>query len=588
MITGLPADIVAVQNSGHRVEAHLYTRTPAPATGWLELKVIEATVTYDAAGSWPGRSLDAVVLLETDGNENVTESIDVKLVDWGHAPLSVFGSWIKAEQWVYRLDNSPPIIVPWGVYRVDELSIDPLNGQVRITAPDASAQIADRPFVTVNQGRVLATESIQTKMGRILTDVFAGITPWWTSLIDYGGLADKTFGGRGGQYVEYARLDALTSLTIRLQSGWRPICPRSGPVIKLIQPGRSSDPSYVTAGVNLIFDDFSDVINRQDLFNEVVLTYEVTQPDSFGQTRTQQRRVIAQYVDAGEELAGTGPFGWVTRESVQVDIPTGTANPDQYVKDKALEVMGRSFSASRIVTVKSGPIYGLEQGDPVYVQVRSKDDSEAIRRLGTLVGATIPLNAAQGQPWELQLAMTDTLDPGWRPRYLGPYADSTTYEDNFEWQALKPTGTVDLDTGTGSGTTKKLWVGWATDNDSKTIGGTSLTATSNGGNVTFRTTGQPWSEGAAEHRYNAKASITAVKGSMSVRIGLDTNAQGVIWSAWKSFAAGKTTTVSIDTKRLINPAATTFGLRIETQGMSAGEQVRMNSVSVEKAVRNKS
>jgi hypothetical protein len=61
----------------------------------------------------------------------------------------------------------------------------------------------------------------------------------------------------------------------------------------------------------------------------------------------------------------------------------------------------------------------------------------------------------------------------------------------------------------------------------------------------------------------------------------------VIWGDWKTFKTGKTQTVTIDTGIKINPAAVRFRLRVDTNGMSNNEQVRLNSAHVEKAVRNK-
>lgn len=577
----LPADMMSVQNAGHRVVPRLWTRTPTPADKWIQLRTLDATVTLDRAGVWPGRSLSARVMLETDGIVAITESIDDKVVDWGHAPLSPFGSWVKAEQVVYRMDGTS-IVVPWGVYRVDEIAVDELSAIVTITATDASSQVDDRPFVTLAQGRVLASQSIQARMSSILTDVFSGgIVPFWSTLIDFNGMTDKVYGGKGGQYTE-SRLDALGALCAKMTSGWRLVCPRSGSLFKAVHPGDpDATAAFVTVKQNLLYDAFGDVVTRDGLFNEVVATYQVTNPDTYGQTRTQQRRVVAQYVDAGEELAGTGPFGWSTRDTVQVDIPAGTADPDGYVKDKAYDVIGRSFSASRTVSLRTGPIYGIEQGDPVYVQV----EETGARRRGTLVGATIPLHA-DGGPWDLDVVMVDTLDPSWVPRYY-VIVDQTQYEDNFSWVDFRPTGKVDLDTGTGSGKTKKLWQGWTVDNASKLVGGATLTATSDGGQVVFRTSARAWGESASEHRYQAKASLTAVSHSIKARIGLDTDIQGVIWSDWQSFTVGKGRTVTIDTKRAVNPSALTFGIRVETQGMSSGWEVRLNSASVERAVRNK-
>jgi hypothetical protein len=576
MITGLPADMVAVQSAGHRVVPR------APVGGsWIQLQTLDATITYGPVGEWPGRSINARVLLETTGYPNVTESIDDTSVNWSKAPLSPFGSWLKAEQIVYRMDGSA-IVIPWGIYRVDTLKIDELQAIVTIDGTDATSQVEGRPFVTMAQGRVTATQNMQAKMTTILTDVFSGgIIPWWSgSMIDFSGLADKPFGGKGGLYTD-SRMDAMGRLLAKMAPSWRFIAPRQGSILKAIQPGsRTLGTGYVLAAKNLIFPEFSDTVDREGLFNEVAVTYQVTNPNTYGQNRIQQRRVLAQYVDAGEELAGSGPFGWSTRESVDVDIPTGTADPDGYAKDLAYDTMGRSFSYSRQITLQSGPLYALEQGDAVYVQV----DPKGVRKLATLVGATIPLRA-DGGTWSLDLMMTETLDPAWKPRYT-VIVDETTYEDNFEFQDLNPVQTIDLDTGKGSGKVKKLWRGWTVDNDSKLVGGVTLTATSDGGQVVFRTAQNVWAESAAEHRYEARASITATRGAISARIGLDTNTQGVIWGAWKSFQSGKTQTITVDTKRLVNPSAITFGIRIETSGMKSGEEVRMNSASVDKAVRN--
>jgi hypothetical protein len=581
MITGLPTDIRSVQESGHRVVPRLWTRKPVGGS-WIQLTVLDATVTYAAAAEYPGRTLEATVLLEAAGYPSIIDPFDDALVDWLHPPLSPFGSWLKAEQVVYRMDQTQ-IVIPWGIYRVDSITVDQLAATVKINASDATSQISERQFVTLAQGRVGATQSMQAKMNQIVTDVFSGnIVPWWSGpVIDFSGLADKPYGGKGGTYTE-GRMEALAGLCAKMAPSWRFIAPRQGSILKAVQPGNPiADPAYVTVARNLIFPEFADTVDRDGLFNEVTASYEVTTPDTYGQNRIQQRRVIVQYIDAGEDLAGTGPFGWATRDAVSVDIPTGTADPDQYAKDRAYDTMGRSFYASRAISVQSGPIYGLEQGDPVYLQV----EPTGIRKRATLVGATIPLRA-DGGPWSLELVMVETLDPSWKPRYT-VVVDETTYEDNFEWADLKPATTLDLDNGHGSGKVKKAWRGWTVDNDSKLVGGGTLTATSDGGQVVFRTTDRAWSESATEHRYQAKASLTAPKGTIQARIGLDTDTQGIFWSSWVKFDPGKSHTLALDTKRLVSPAAVTFGIRIETSGMSSGEQVRMNSASVEKAVRNK-
>jgi hypothetical protein len=70
---------------------------------------------------------------------------------------------------------------------------------------------------------------------------------------------------------------------------------------------------------------------------------------------------------------------------------------------------------------------------------------------------------------------------------------------------------------------------------------------------------------------------------MKVRVGIDTDTQGVIWGEWKSYASGKNQTVTVDTTTKVSPAAVKFAVRIETSGMSKNEQVRLNSLAVQYA-----
>jgi hypothetical protein len=585
MIPGLPPDIEAVQAAGHTVLPKLYTRAPV-GTKWILLKTVDATVTYGPAGEFPGRTLDATVLLETDGYVNVTESADDGFVDWLHAPLSPFGSWVKAEQVITRPDGYT-FLVPWGVYRVDELTIDELTGSVRISGTDATQQLLDRPLVTLGQGRVKSTDMFKARMTTMIQQVFTGnIRPFWTSLLDLGTNVDRAYGGKGIQF-EDDRMAALTALGSRLTPGWRLIAPRSGPLLSLINPGEGDrGVARVSAGKNLVFAEFDDLVEREGMFNEVVVTYSRTDNVTGGRVRTQQKRIVAQYTDVGEELAVGGPFGYVTREAVSLEIPTGTADPDDYAEEQAYLAIGRAMYLSREITCSCGPIYGLEQGDQVMLRIARSH----VQQKTTLVGATIPLHAGGG-PWQLTLRMVKTLDPAWKPKYYES-VDETEYANDFEWVDFSPAGvTIDLNDGRGDGTGKhnnvnRKWRGWTVDGASKTKGGTTLTATSSGGDVTFRTT-EAWTENAGEHRYKGSASITAPKGSIKARVGLDTDAQGVIWGDWKTFKTGKTQTVTVDTGIKINPAAVRFRLRIDTNGMSGSEQVRLNSAHVEKAVRNK-
>ena len=240
MIT-LPGELLAIQSQGHRVRPRLYTRMPVGG-GWVEMQVVEATVTFAEPGKFPSRTLDATVLLDTADGRILTESFDEQLVDWAHVPLCPLGSWVKAEQLITRPDQPDnPYVVPWGVYRVDTLDVDELTGSCRFTCTDASQQITDRQLVTLAQGRVKSTDRFQTVMDRMCAEVFTGnIVPWWTGahLVNLALVVDRAYGGKGTQYDE-ERMDALATLGAILAAGWRLITPRATNlgVLRLIHPG---------------------------------------------------------------------------------------------------------------------------------------------------------------------------------------------------------------------------------------------------------------------------------------------------------------------------------------------------------------
>jgi hypothetical protein len=314
----------------------------------------------------------------------------------------------------------------------------------------------------------------------------------------------------------------------------------------------------------------------------VLATYAWTGAGGFGRSVTQQRRMVAQYTDAGEELRVTGPFGYVTRDAVSVDIPDGmtSANADIEAEKQSYAAIGRSMYWSRDITVATSPVYGIEQGDRVLLRLDADDPGQGC----TLVGATIPLHAGGGA-WRLSLRLTKLIDPGWTPRYFKSVDETTYDESGLEWVDFNPNAkVVDQTDGKGDGTGKhnnvnRKWRGWHWSGASTSKGGSSLLLTSSSGNVTLWTD-QGWTEAAYQHRYYAAVNLTAPHGAIKARIGIDTDIQGVIWGSWFSYTSGKSQTIAVDTGTKINPAAVKFGLRIETQGMQLNEQVRVNSIAV--------
>jgi hypothetical protein len=587
MIT-LPSGLLAIQSQGHAVKPRLYTRMPVGGA-WIEMQVVEATVTFAEPGEFPSRTLDATVLLDTTDGQIITESWDTEVVDWAHMPLCPLGSWVKAEQVITRPGQpDSTYTVSWGVYRVDSLDVDELTGSVRFTCSDASAQIADRRLVTLAMGRVKKTDKFQARMNTMVADVFSGnIIPWWTgaNFVNLALVADRAYGGTGVQFDE-DRMGALAELGSSLAAGWRLVCPRATNLglLRLINPGGGElGTVIVAAGTNLVYAEFSDAVDREDLFNEVLATYTWTGAGGFGRQVTQQRRYIAQYNDVGEEIRVAGPFGYVTRDAINIDIPEGmtSANADLEAEKQSYEAIGRSMFLSRDISVSTSPIYGIEQGDRVLLRLDKNDPGQGC----TLVGATIPLHAGGGA-WRLSLRLTKLIDAGWKPRYYKG-TDETTYDDSgLEWVDFNPNAkAVDQTDGKGDGTGKhnnvnRKWRGWHWSGASTSKGGATLLLTSSSGNITLWTD-RGWTGSAAQRRYKASASLTAPHGAIKARVGVDTLTQGVIWGAWSAYGTGKTVTVAVDTTTRITTGSTNFGVRIETSGMKAKEQVRVNSIAVQ-------
>ena len=157
---------------------------------------------------------------------------------------------------------------------------------------------------------------------------------------------------------------------------------------------------------------------------------------------------------------------------------------------------------------------------------------------GTLVGATIPLHAAGGA-WSLTVRLTKLIDAKWVPRYY-KITDTTTYTDSgLDWVDFAPLlAKIDLADGRGDGTGQTQQrqhrnggVGMCPA-PTATKGGSSLLVTSAGGNVTLydrprvdRTRRPaPLQSVGVNHRRPSR--------SIKVRVGIDTDNQGVIWGAW--------------------------------------------------------
>jgi hypothetical protein len=564
MLATLPTDTPYVQANSHRVIPLIDVRAPAGGA-WVPMQVIEATITYGELRTAPVSTLSATVLIETkDGDELIGEE----------APLSIFGSWLRVRQQVYREDSST-FIVPWGFFRVDELTVDRLVGAVTLTCTDALQQVASHGLLTLAQGRVLKTHHFQARLQTLLGTPMATIPTFWgATLIDWGGTADRVVGGVGAQYAD-DRFEGISSLTAMYAPGWAWFCPAESSLFKIKEIG-AEPAAEVKPGVfgNLTYESYSDSVDRRDLFNAVVVTYSKIRTVSGGtKDQTLNMRVVVQYVDTLEEIRSTGPFGTQNRDAVGLDISTEAA-----AITKGQEAIGRALRYTRDISVQCGPIYGLEPGDRVILTQpdRWRPGHDGMPVGGTLIGATIPLHA-EGGAWQLTLRVTSLLDATWSPRPTTSIIDEiASTDDKADWWNLKPRADSK-----NIALTTEFPRGWGVTGETSTRGGGALVAKATGPVV--MTSWYAWDERAGTHRYRAKASVKVSK-TQNVRVGIDTDMSGVFWGRAKQIKGGKTGTIGADVDIPAN--ANKLRIQVQFQGDAGGTDT-LNSVSMEYATRSK-
>jgi hypothetical protein len=585
-----------VQSYSHGVRARLFTRAPTTLGGWIEMKVVGSpVVTYARAGEFPGRTLDAVVTLDAVNGRLLTQSQDLNAIDWLSAPLSPFGSWVRAEQ-VVTDQNGVDHLVPWGVYRVDAVSLNEMQSTARISCTDVFSQIEDRKLVQLAMGRVRPTDSISAVITRMINEsLTSGIVPWWESVFARDpAIPDRSYGSVDGNGTLFRddRLGAMVELAANLSPrdpGGGLISPRdtckgvtgwvNGPAVKLI---RRRDETRGLADVsvteNLIFSEMADQVDRESIFNEVAATYEVSRLVTSG-TRTVQRRYIAQYDDPGQEIRGSGPFGWVSLDSVSVDIPdtVSSGGEDAYVRSQAVAAIGARFYATREITLDSGPLYGLEQSDQIMLKI---EDANRTALACELIGATIPLGATGG-PWQLTLRSTQILDASWSPKYFRPVDESAAVESEITWRRYAPNNSQTIDLTEGHGT-QAAWRGWTVTGAKSTKGGPGLTVTASGTSVTF-TSVYAWRVSQTQYRLQGKADLTALTDAQEARVGIQSDIGDETWSEWvpiaKYSAKTKSKTITVEAP-VPSVAATALRLVVMVQAMNTGGQVRLNAAEL--------
>lgn len=591
MITGLPADIREVQSAGHQIEVQIFARGPEDLGTVFphQLQVVEATVTLAGVDDAPGRSVSGTVLIEDAAGDNI-----IAADYW-----SPFGTWLLVQQ-VIRRQNGTKITVPWGVFRLDSYTANYLIGSIDFTADDAfGSQIAGYDLMMLQDAQVTTSQTWASRITATLTEGMRSISPWWTTLVSYASGISQT--AKPAALFVSDDLNRATALTRMATTGLkaRVICGGNpGTAFKIIPSRENSSYTAITAQNafhlvkpgefgNLVSDTYADAMDRVDYANKVALTYTKTTQIPGARTRIQQKRVVVTFDDNTPavlpdnwplaELGANGPFGVQSMQALSYDELT-----DQAAVDLATNALSKTWVYARDLTITSGPLYGLEQGDPLWILAPGQTGFGAI-----LTGATIPLNA-EGGPWTLKVKTFTQVDKGWRPRStasVDPGGDKT--EDDADWvpAILRSNQHVALD--------QNFPTGWTIDNDrvvSKKYpaGGDNLTVQANGsGDILFHT-GLAWAvqpSGRPERRYRVKASVTCLTHSHDIRVGFIFNSGAPQWSKWVPDKVKHAVTATLDYTVPAGPS--TFGVQIQVAGPTNNELVRLNSVSVEYASRPK-
>jgi hypothetical protein len=524
----------------------------------------EATVTLYEVGIANTRSLAGKIMIDDPNGDSILNT-DV----W-----SPFGSWIKAEQLIYRNDGST-FLVPWGFFRLNSYTVDIFTGAINFDATDAFSQLADFTLQSLRDHQLAKSDQIKQRMGDLLWATFRDIPPFWTQICDWGGFLSSTKKS-ATNYVHPNddRGEFLRVMAGLLSSSARLVCPASGPLFSLrtlVKPEvtEASADVVIMEGPfgNLVDDGFTDSTDRADMFNNVVVTYTKITNIAGARTRTEQRRMIVSYDDPEEELRISGPFGKITQTAVALDVTS-----DSGALAKGMEAINGSFNATRRVDLRCSPVYGIEPGDTLYVRTPT-----SIAMTGRLVGASIPLHA-DGGPWTLSMINYKALDQGWRPKYK-IITDASTQEDLAEWKPFAPRSRIALDNGFPGG--------WSVSGGSikKNKQKVTLQVISNGNDVIMKT-GQNWGDTNYEHRYRARASVGLNNHGAYCDIGILYQPQNkIVWSKKVYVPAKKSKVLGVDVT--VPASATSFGVYVRFSNRANHSDFRMYSCTVEKAVRKK-
>ena len=557
------ADIRDVEQRDHGLIGVAEVRAPAGGT-WYPMLVRSGKITVTELGVMPCRVADVSVLSWTDTNDDVT--------DW----LTPFGSWIRCWHKIVRVGGTV-IMCPAGYYRVDELAINPLDGTIDVTAKDIGALVEDYALTTLAAGEVTTAQTYLSRLQTMLTDVLAGIPPWWTTAFDPGS-ADANLKPQTRLQYSGSRVTAAADLATRL--GRRITTSLDGSAaFRLVVPRDATDASDITVRGGQLgnLERMASKINRDGIANTALITYTQEVKTAGARTRIEQRRLIQAYSNPDGDTAAGGPFGTVT-----VEVDSASVVDDTGAAAAADAVLKASLTQVRDIALDTSPVYGLEAGDII-----RSEDTQGIATKGILTGAQIGLTAAD----EWGLTVRTFVPVG---KWSGPRStvltDAYEVRDDADWQDF-PSKTVDL--------TGQSIKGWTAAAGTLKDGGSKMLYTGSGAANARIYAAYAWAVPESRRlrvRFSVKyvgltaGDLVLLSGQIRARAWIDPNAAGPVYGPWITIPWGKSKTVSAELE-IGNGSSFTIGLGFDQLKPSAGNliagtKINVSNINVEKAVRS--
>ena len=546
------SDIRSVEQRAHGLVGVAEVREP-DGDDWHPMLVKSGSVTLQPIGELPARTASVSVMSWTNDTDDVT--------DW----LTPFGSWIRLFHKVVRVGGTI-IMVPLGYFRVDKLTVNPLDGTIEITASDAGALVVDYALPTLADGAVSTSQTYLARLTTMLTDVMAGIPPWWQAIVDPGNASATAKPLSRLQYTG-DRTVAATNLATRL--GRVITTPLDGSAVFRLAVARdSTDASDVSVRGgqlgNLV--ELGSEVNRNGIANVAVMTYTREVKAAGARTRIEQRRLVSAYQNADADTAAYGPFGTVT-----IDVDSNSITDDAAAATACDTVLKDSLNQVRDLAADISPVYGLESGDIIRVE-----DNQADATVGILVGADIGFTAADD--WSVTVR---TFVPVgiWSGRRKTVLTDAYEVRDDADWSAVE-SKSVDL--------TGKTTKGWSAHGGTVKDGGSRILFTASG-SATAKLHSPSAFTMPGTHRVRVKFTIKngAKFTKARARAYIDPNSSGAIYGSFVTIDPGKYRAIKAE---LDLGAGSTYTIGVDIDkadgtAPDAGWKFYASNITVEKAVR---